>query len=147
MVLELFLGFVLGIIFTLILFKLSKEKARHFFNVKKSLIRRNKYCWGQEDTWANNIFYIGQIYHLRANSAYPKQYHKEKLVNLFVLSGQIKIFLEKNGKVHEMKLQTGEIYCIYPETIYEIIAINNARILSIANQCSHDNYQIKKSKK
>lgn len=54
--------------------------------------------WGHETIWAKTDRYVGKVLHIKAGHALSVQYHKQKDETVFLLSGQLKYWVQIEGK-------------------------------------------------
>ena len=53
--------------------------------------------WGHETIWAKTDRYVGKILHIKAGHALSVQYHKQKDETVFLLSGELKYWVQTAG--------------------------------------------------
>jgi mannose-6-phosphate isomerase len=54
--------------------------------------------WGHETIWAKTDRYVGKVLHIKAGHALSVQYHKQKDETVFLLSGQLKYWVQTEVK-------------------------------------------------
>jgi mannose-6-phosphate isomerase len=50
--------------------------------------------WGHETIWAKTDRYVGKVLHIKAGHALSVQYHRQKDETVFLLSGQLKYWVQ-----------------------------------------------------
>jgi quercetin dioxygenase-like cupin family protein len=53
--------------------------------------------WGHETIWAKTDRYVGKILHIKAGQALSVQYHNRKDETVYLLSGQLKYWVQLSG--------------------------------------------------
>ena len=54
--------------------------------------------WGHETIWAKTDRYVGKVLHIKAGHALSVQYHKQKDETVYLLSGQLKYWVQTEVK-------------------------------------------------
>ena len=70
--------------------------------------------WGHELIFAENDRYAGKILHLEAGHSLSLQYHERKDETFYVLRGEVRLSVEVDGRMKELRLAEGESYRIRP---------------------------------
>lgn len=134
------ISFFAGILFHIYLIKyyfrfLNNHRLIH----KKNEIYKKKLLWGKEETLANNTFYVTKLITVdKKESLFSKIYHKDSIKNIFVISGQVTIYLERDDASHNLTLFPGESYEICPGTIYSLFFNKESRYIEILNYQIND---------
>ena len=94
-------------------------------------VRRVAKPWGHETIWASNELYVGKILHITAGSALSKQYHRLKDETVYLLSGELRYWVQMEGRdrPEDMLLKTGEAFRITPGTIHYMEAVTDCDVL------------------
>jgi len=86
--------------------------------------------WGHEVIWAHTDRYVGKILHVRAGHALSLQYHERKDETMYVLRGEMKLFVgSAPDTLAEHILKAGDNYRITPLTVHRVEAITDVEIL------------------
>ena len=87
--------------------------------------------WGHETIWASNDLYVGKILHIAAGSSLSVQYHREKDETVYLLSGQLKYYVQLDGSDRpvDMGLAVGDAFRITPGTIHYLEAVTDCDVL------------------
>jgi len=64
--------------------------------------------------FAENDRYAGKILHLEAGHSLSLQYHERKDETFYVLRGEVRLSVEVDGRMKELRLAEGESYRIRP---------------------------------
>jgi mannose-6-phosphate isomerase len=102
-------------------------------------MRRVPKPWGHELVFAETERYAGKILHIDAGHRLSLQYHERKDETLYVLSGQVYLFVEVEGVMRELKLQPGESYRIRPgvrhrlraEAVCELVEVSSPELSDV----------------
>jgi mannose-6-phosphate isomerase len=70
--------------------------------------------WGHELIFAENDRYAGKILHLEPGHSLSLQYHERKDETFYVLRGEVKLSVEVDGGLKELRLAEGDSYRIRP---------------------------------
>lgn len=134
------ISFFVGIFFHIYLIKYYfRFLNSHKLIYKKNEMYKKSFLWGKEETWANNTFYTAKIITVdKKNSLLTKVYHKDSIKNIFVISGQITISLEKDNASHNLILYPGDSYEICPGTIYSLFFNKESRYIELLNYQIND---------
>jgi mannose-6-phosphate isomerase-like protein (cupin superfamily) len=94
-------------------------------------VRRVPKPWGHETIWASNELYVGKILHILAGQALSKQYHRVKDETVYLLSGEMKYWVQAEGsdRIEDVMLRTGQAYRITPGTSHYMEAITDCDVL------------------
>ena len=94
-------------------------------------VRRVPKPWGHETIWASNELYAGKILHIAAGCALSKQYHRVKDETVYLLSGEMRYFVQTVGtdRVEDVFLRQGEAFRITPGTIHYMEAVTDCDVL------------------
>ena len=87
--------------------------------------------WGHETIWAHTDRYVGKIIHINAGSALSVQYHDVKDETVYLLSGEMKYWVQLPGdsELRDQKLVAGQSFRITPLTVHAIEAITDIDVL------------------
>ena len=102
-------------------------------------MRRVPKPWGHELIFAENDRYAGKILHLEPGHCLSLQYHERKDETLYVLSGEVYLLVEEDGKMLERHLKPGDSYRIRPgvrhrmraEEICEIVEVSSPELSDV----------------
>jgi mannose-6-phosphate isomerase-like protein (cupin superfamily) len=87
--------------------------------------------WGHETIWALTDRYCGKILHIKAGSALSVQYHERKDETIYLLSGEMRYWVQQPGEpeLRDVRLGQGESFRITPGTIHYMEAITDCDVL------------------
>ncbi|MFN2399881.1 MAG: cupin domain-containing protein [Gemmatimonadaceae bacterium] len=85
--------------------------------------------WGHEIIWAHTEHYVGKILHVKAGHALSVQYHNRKDETVYLLSGELRYWVQEEGKMRDMQLKRGESFHITPGTVHSMEAVTDCDIL------------------
>jgi len=85
--------------------------------------------WGREEIWAETPNYVGKYLYINAGHRLSRQYHEKKEETIRVLGGVLLLEIGTGDNLTEMRLHTGEIYHVTPNTIHRFSAVENDVIL------------------
>ena len=117
--------------------------------------------WGHETIWAKTDRYVGKILHINAGHALSVQYHRQKDETVFLLSGELKYWVQRadvqgpaphapgphrtagtgetpvaaRNPIPEMthvQLRVGDAFRITPGTIHYMEAVTDCDILEVS---------------
>lgn len=118
--------------------------------------------WGYETIWAKTDRYVGKILHINAGHALSVQYHKRKDETVFLLSGELKYWVQVSGQssgargyepgphrtagtgetpvaarspipdLNDVRLQVGDAFRITPGTIHYMEAVTDCDVLEVS---------------
>ena len=117
--------------------------------------------WGHETIWARTDRYVGKILHIKAGHALSVQYHTEKDETVFLLSGELKYWVqtESSGIRHQtptagtrtagtgetpaagrspipamtdVRLRVGDAFRLTPGTIHYMEAVTDCDVLEVS---------------
>jgi mannose-6-phosphate isomerase len=94
-------------------------------------VRRVPKPWGHETIWASTTLYVGKILHITAGHALSKQYHRVKDETVYLLSGELRYFVQEEGsdELKDVLLRPGEAFRITPGTIHYMEAVTDCDVL------------------
>ncbi|HKJ01776.1 MAG TPA: cupin domain-containing protein [Longimicrobiales bacterium] len=96
----------------------------------KTSPRRVGKPWGHELIWAETDLYVGKILHVNAGEALSVQMHEVKDETLFLLSGEIELWVGPSPEeLVDVRLGPGESFRVVPRTVHRIVAITDADVL------------------
>ncbi|MGH9399556.1 MAG: cupin domain-containing protein [Thermoanaerobaculia bacterium] len=95
-------------------------------------MRRVSKPWGYELVFAENERYAGKILHLDAGHCLSLQYHERKDETLYVLSGQVRLEVEAEGVMNEVRLEKGQAYRIRPGVRHRMSAEGPADLVEVS---------------
>ena len=118
--------------------------------------------WGHETIWAKTDRYVGKILHIKAGHALSVQYHRQKDETVYLLSGELKYWVQKmtDSQRHggqapgphrtagtgetpvagrqaipdmvDVRLRIGDAFRITPGTIHYMEAVTDCDILEVS---------------
>jgi mannose-6-phosphate isomerase len=90
--------------------------------------------WGHEKIWAHTDRYVGKILHIDAGHALSVQYHNHKDETVYLLSGQLKYWVAKDGTrdLVDVRLEQGDAFRITPGTVHYMEAVTDCDILEVS---------------
>jgi quercetin dioxygenase-like cupin family protein len=101
--------------------------------------------WGHETIWAANDLYAGKILHIKAGQALSIQYHEIKDETVYLLSGELKLWVQLPGTdtLQDMRLAAGEAFRITPGTIHYMEAVTDCDVLEASTPHLDDVVRLK----
>ena len=108
-------------------------------------VRRVEKPWGHEIIWAHTDRYVGKILHVNAGHKLSVQYHVKKDETVYLLSGQIKYWVQLPGdsELKDQQLEPGQSFRITPNTIHYMEAITDCDVLEASTPELDDVVRIK----
>ena len=117
--------------------------------------------WGYELHWAKTDRYVGKIIHIKAGHALSVQYHNRKDETVYLLSGELKYWVQARGEKHgpesrvsphrtsgtgetpvagrspipdmaDVNLRVGDAFRITPGTIHYMEAVTDCDVLEVS---------------
>jgi mannose-6-phosphate isomerase len=117
--------------------------------------------WGHETIWAKTDRYVGKIIHINAGHALSVQYHNRKDETVYLLSGELKYWVQSSAspgpmphapgphrtagtgetpvagrspipEMVDVRLKVGEAFRITPGTIHYMEAVTDCDILEVS---------------
>ena len=85
--------------------------------------------WGYELIWAHTDRYVGKVLHIDAGHALSVQYHTRKDETVYLLSGEMKYWVELGEELEDVRLKQGDAFRITPGTVHYMEAITDCDIL------------------
>ena len=87
--------------------------------------------WGHETIWAHTDRYVGKILHITAGQALSVQYHERKDETVFLLTGEMKYWVQLPGDsvLRDQQLVAGQSFRITPLTVHYMEAITDCDVL------------------
>lgn len=87
--------------------------------------------WGHETIWAHTDRYVGKILHIKAGQALSVQYHTVKDETVYLLSGEMKYWVQLEGEqeLRDMHLGQGDAFRITPGTVHYMEAVTDCDVL------------------
>lgn len=96
-------------------------------------MRRVPKPWGYEIVFAENERYAGKILHLEGGQCLSLQYHERKDETLYVLVGEVHLFVEEEGRMTELTLSPGQTYRIRPGVKHRMSAPAMAEMVEVSS--------------
>lgn len=96
-------------------------------------MRRVPKPWGHELVFAENDRYAGKILHLDAGQSLSLQYHERKDETLYVLEGELRLSVEVEGVMQEIRLTPGEAFRIRPGVKHRLRADAAVDIVEVSS--------------
>jgi mannose-6-phosphate isomerase len=94
--------------------------------------------WGYELIFANTDRYVGKILHITRGESLSLQYHEVKDETLFVVAGELRLTLERDGERRELILREGEAFHIPPLLIHRMEALVDTDVAEVSTTELHD---------
>ncbi|HEY5547505.1 MAG TPA: cupin [Gemmatimonadaceae bacterium] len=116
--------------------------------------------WGHETIWARTDRYVGKILHIRAGHALSVQYHNRKDETVYLLSGELKYWVQQPGSgqraaaatvqrttgtgetpaagrkaipdLTDVRLKVGDAFHLTPGTIHYLEAVTDCDVLEVS---------------
>lgn len=85
--------------------------------------------WGYELIWARTPHYVGKVLHVKAGHKLSLQYHNQKDETMHVLSGELILRTQIDGKLNARAFKQGESVHIPPTLIHQIEAVVDSDVL------------------
>jgi mannose-6-phosphate isomerase-like protein (cupin superfamily) len=85
--------------------------------------------WGHELIWARTDRYVGKILHVKAGHILSLQFHNKKDETMHVLSGELKLYIQRDGKLETRPFKAGESVHIPAGLIHQIEAVVDTDVL------------------
>jgi mannose-6-phosphate isomerase len=104
----------------------------------RKAVQRVPKPWGYELIFANTDRYVGKILHIAQGESLSLQYHEQKDETLFVVSGELRLTLERDGDRRELILREGEAFHIPPLLIHRMEAIVDTDVAEVSTTEIHD---------
>ena len=86
---------------------------------------QTKYKWGYSSTWADTDQYSSRMYVILEGQQTPYIYHKTQDITIFVLQGEIHLFVEGKTKL----IKAGETQRIIPKVMHRLIALKGDAVI------------------
>jgi mannose-6-phosphate isomerase len=99
---------------------------------ERRAIQRVPKPWGYELIFAVTDRYVGKILHVNRGESLILQYHEMKDETLYVVSGELRLTLEKDGDRRELILREGEAFHIPPLLIHRMEAIVDTDVAEVS---------------
>jgi quercetin dioxygenase-like cupin family protein len=99
--------------------------------------------WGHELIWARTDRYVGKILHINAGQALSVQYHNVKDETVYLLTGEMKYWVQIDGELRDVHLKMGDAYRITPGTVHFMEAITDCDVLEASTPELDDVVRIK----
>lgn len=95
--------------------------------------RRIEKPWGYELIWAETENYVGKILHVNEGEALSLQYHEVKDETLFLLSGEMRLWVGSSvTELQELAFTVGDTFHLVPGTIHSMEAISESEVLEVS---------------
>jgi mannose-6-phosphate isomerase len=104
----------------------------HERNFQVHEIRRIPKPWGYELIFAKTGDYVGKILHIDRGESLSLQYHEIKEETLYVVEGELRLTIEKDGDRRELILRRGEAFHIPPRLIHRMEAIVDTDVAEVS---------------
>lgn len=88
--------------------------------------------WGYELIFARTERYVGKILHIDRGESLSLQYHEMKEETLYVVEGELRLTIEKDGDRRELALRKGESFHIPPRLIHRMEAIVDTDVAEVS---------------
>jgi len=117
--------------------------------------------WGHETIWAKTDHYVGKILHIKAGHALSVQYHNRKDETVYLLSGEMKYWVQVRGsaaargndpgphrtagtgetpvagrspipQLEDVRLRVGDAFRITPGTIHYMEAVTDCDVFEVS---------------
>jgi mannose-6-phosphate isomerase len=98
----------------------------------RSPVRRVPKPWGYELIFAKTDRYVGKILHITKGESLSLQYHEKKDETLFMVSGELRLTVERDGDRRELILRAGEAFHIPPLLIHRMEAIEDSDVAEVS---------------
>ena len=98
----------------------------------RKAVQRVPKPWGYELIFANTDRYVGKILHITKGESLSLQYHEMKDETLFVVSGELRLTLEREGDRRELILREGEAFHIPPRMIHRMEAVRDTDVAEVS---------------
>lgn len=85
--------------------------------------------WGYELIWARTPHYVGKVLHVKAGHVLSLQYHNQKDETMHVLTGELILRTQVDGKLTARPFKQGESVHIPPTLIHQIEAVVDSDVL------------------
>jgi mannose-6-phosphate isomerase len=85
--------------------------------------------WGHELVWARTDRYVGKILHVKAGEVLSLQYHNFKDETMHVLSGELILRTQPDGRLEARRFKAGESAHIPARLIHQIEAVVDSDVL------------------
>jgi mannose-6-phosphate isomerase len=95
-------------------------------------IRRVTKPWGYELIFAHTDRYVGKILHVDKGHSLSLQYHEMKDETLYVVRGELRLTVEKDGDRRELILRKGEAFHIPPFLIHRMEAVVDTDVAEVS---------------
>ena len=95
-------------------------------------IRRVPKPWGYELIFAHTDRYVGKILHVDQGHSLSLQYHEMKDETLYVVRGELRLTIEKDGDRREIPLREGEAFHIPPYLIHRMEAVVDTDVAEVS---------------
>ncbi len=88
--------------------------------------------WGHETIWAHTDRYVGKILHIKAGHALSVQYHERKDETIYLLRGELRFRVGRDGELQDVALREGEAYHVVPGTVHSMEAVTDCDVLEVS---------------
>jgi mannose-6-phosphate isomerase len=95
-------------------------------------IRRVPKPWGYELIFAHTDRYVGKILHINKGESLSLQYHEMKDETLYVVDGELRLTVERDGDRRELMLRKGEAFHIPPRLIHRMEAVVDTDVAEVS---------------
>jgi mannose-6-phosphate isomerase len=89
--------------------------------------------WGHELIFAENDRYAGKILHLEPGHCLSLQYHERKDETLYVLQGEVTLFLDVAGVLKEIRMGPGDVQRIRPGVRHRLTAEQPVDLIEVSS--------------
>ena len=94
--------------------------------------RRVDKPWGSELIWALTDRYCGKLITIETGKRLSLQFHEQKVESILVLSGRLRLHLERGGTMTERELGPGEASHVPVGTRHRFEAIERVELVEVS---------------
>jgi mannose-6-phosphate isomerase len=88
--------------------------------------------WGYELIFAETDRYVGKILHINRGESLSLQYHEVKEETLYVVHGELRLTIERDGDRRDLMLRRGESFHIPPRLIHRMEAVVDTDVAEVS---------------
>ncbi len=88
--------------------------------------------WGHEIIWVHTDKYVGKLLYINEGASLSLQYHERKQESIYVLEGQIRVFIRNEHGGEEFVLEPGMSYHVHPGVIHRFRADKPSCLIEIS---------------
>jgi mannose-6-phosphate isomerase-like protein (cupin superfamily) len=105
-------------------------------NLGEDLMRIVEKPWGHEKIWAQTDDYVGKILFIKAGHRLSKQYHVKKEETVYVISGVLMVYDEKDNIT---EINPGQAFHVKPGQVHRFAATySNVEIVEVSTNYLDD---------